>query len=384
MADKEKLTLKIRGQINENKGFLPFDAFMATALYEPGLGYYESAEVFGDKGDFVTGVDLGPWLALGFADLLIWGWEQLGRPEHWSLLEQGSGSGRLLADLLPLLKEHALPFPSDVIAVERSAHMRSRQTERFEALELNVRQLERLDDLEGPLDPCLMFSNELPDAFPVKCFAWRNGKFFERGVGPERNGNGFVWVDAAEPLADPPEVAPSLVAGWPEGYISEWNPGLAAWQASVARAVGRGYVFTVDYGYAQPEYYRSGRPTGTLLGHIGHRTHENVLEGPGSMDITAHVDFTALAKAGRNVGLNPVSWMSQGAWLAQSPSVQHRLATLAASGKVDDIAALAHAKRLMLPFGMGESFKLLIQSRGSQTAKPDYLQQFDKLSALQL
>lgn len=382
MTDIEKLTLKIRDQVNENKGFISFDGFMAAALYEPGLGYYESAEVFGDKGDFVTGTDLGPWLALGFADLLIWGWESLGRPERWSLLEQGSGSGRLLADVLQLLHEHSMPRPSDIIVVERSAHMRKRQRERFDALGLSIRHVESLDGLETPTDPVLMFSNELPDAFPVRCFVWRNGNFFERGVGLD--GNRFVWMDAEQPLADPPEIEPSLVEQWPEGYIGEWNPGLAAWQASVARAVGYGYVFTVDYGYRQSEYYRPGRLTGTLLGHAGHRTNEYVLEQPGSMDITAHVDFTALAKAGQKAGLEPVTWLTQGAWLAQSPSVQQAVAKLATSGKVDDIAMLAHAKRMLLPFGMGESFKLLIQSCGSQTLKPDYLQQFDKLSTLQV
>lgn len=380
MTETGELTRLILRQVDENKGFLPFDRFMAMALYEPGLGYYEAAEVFGEKGDFVTAADLGPWLALGIVDLLVWGWENLGKPSSWTLLEQGSGSGRLLGEVLQLLQQRAVPFPADIIAVERSARMRKRQSEHFEALGLTIRQCETLAELEG-LDPCLMFSNELPDAFPVKCFTWKEGQFFERGVGAERGT--LVWTDAAEPLLPPPAIEAPLTADWPQGYVSEWNPNLAAWQRNLAGVIGHGYVFTVDYGYSRTEYYRPGRVTGTLLGHIGHRTCEAVLEEPGSMDITAHVDFTALVEAGLSAGLVPVSWLSQGAWLAQSPGVQQQLKQLASSGKADDIAAIAHAKRLLLPFGMGETFKLLIQSRGSQTIRPPYLSQFDRLSALQ-
>ena len=383
MTKTGDLTQLIRRQIEENKGFLPFDRFMATALYETGLGYYESAEVFGGEGDFITAADLGPWLALGIADLLAWGWENLGKPAEWTLLEQGSGSGRLLGDVLQLLQQRAMPFPAVVIAIERSARMRERQRLHFESLGLSVHQYASLDELHG-LDPCLMFSNELPDAFPVKCFTWKEGCFFERGVGAGAESAAFVWQDAAEPLTSPPTITAALTAAWPEGYASEWNPNLASWQQAVAGSIGRGYVFTVDYGYSQAEYYRPGRLTGTLLGHIGHRTSEEVLNNPGSMDITAHVDFTALVEAGLPVGLEPVSWLSQGAWLAQSPGVQQQLQQLAASGKANDIATIAHAKRLLLPFGMGETFKLLIQSRGSQTIRPSYLSQFDRLSALQV
>jgi len=381
VTETDQLSRNIRQQIVENHGFIGFDRFMSAALYEPHLGYYELAEVFGGSGDFVTGADLGPWLAIGFADLVEWGWHELGSPSEWILLEQGSGSGRLLASVLDILSQRGIA-PTTVIAVERSDGMRERQRQLFEAKGLNVRQSTSLDELDR-LEPCLMFSNELPDAFPVRCFSWRKGSFFERGVALDSDGD-FIWQDANEPLPDPPAIDNLLTAAWPEGYASEWNPGLPEWQTAVGRVLGQGIAFTVDYGYAQSEYYRPGRITGTLLAHLAHQTSEDVLSDPGSRDITAHVDFTALATAGLDAGLYPVAWLSQGAWLAQSPGVQQTLQKLAAEGGAEAMATLAHAKRLLLPFGMGETFKLLVQSAGSQTERPSYLANFDKLSALHL
>jgi len=381
VTEPDQLSRIIRQQIVENHGFIGFDRFMSAALYEPGLGYYESAEVFGGSGDFVTGADLGPWLAIGFADLIEWGWQELGRPGEWTLLEQGSGSGRLLASVLEQLKQRGA-VPATVIAVERSANMRERQRACFEAAGHQVRQCASLDEVDR-LEPCVMFSNELPDAFPVRCFSWKNAEFYERGVTLDNRGE-FVWQDAGEPLQSPPSIDHELTTAWQDGYISEWNPGLDAWQASIGRVLGKGFAFTVDYGYAQSEYYRPGRITGTLLAHLAHQTSEDVLSHPGSRDLTAHVDFTALARAGQRSGLRPVSWLSQGAWLAQSPGVQQALQQLATEGGAEAMATLAHAKRLLLPFGMGETFKLLVQSAGSQTERPSYLANFDKLSALHL
>lgn len=379
MPEQDRLSHLIRQKIHAAGGFIPFDRFMRTALYEPDLGYYESARVFGAKGDFVTAPEMGPWLALGLADLVYWGWQQLGRPADWTLLEQGTGQGRLLADLLGLIAQLDMTPPARVIAVERSQQMRQRQQHLFAARGLEVEQYASLDEL-GPLDPCLFFSNELPDAMPVRCFHWRDGVMFERGVGTD--GDAFVWSDAPAPVDDGPTVDAGLTAAWPDGYISEWNPNLQPWQRQLAGVVRHGYLFTIDYGYGAAEYYRPERVRGTLLAHLGHQTSEDVLASPGSRDITAHVDFTALARAGMAAGLPPISWMGQGAWLAQSPLVQQAVQAMAAANRPEDIALLAHAKRMLLPTGMGEMFKLLIQATGMPASRPDYLGSFDRLAAL--
>ena len=374
-------TLKniIEQRIEEAGGLLPFDQFMRAALYEPGSGYYESEKIFGADGDFVTAPDLGPWLSLGLVDLISWGRAQFGPGTDWTLIEQGSGSGRLLLAVLRSLAEQPEQMPVRVISVEQSPRLSRMQQQLFSEHGLDVELRDSLEGI-GPLERVVFFSNELPDAFPVRCFRWRQGRFFERGV--TLDGDGFCWRDADEPLADAPEIAGSLIESWPEDYCSEWNPGLAVWQQQLADVVQSGFVFTIDYGYTQQEYYRPGRLEGSLLAHLRHQTSEDVLAHVGEQDITAHVDFTALNWAGRAAGFTALSWMTQGGWLAQSPSVQAFVQNLARQSDAESMHLMAHAKRMLMPFGMGEMFKLLVQSKGLEAKKPDYLSQFDHLRQL--
>jgi len=379
MSDHQQLEKIIQKSIEEAGGFISFDRFMQAALYEPGLGYYESKTVFGEKGDFVTAPELGPWLSLGFADLLFWAWKELGEPGEWTLLEQGSGSGKLLASTLDLISQFSMQSPTAVISVERSEQLRERQAALFAERGFEVMVVASLEEL-SPRENIVVFSNELPDAFPVRCFRRKGGQFFERGVA--LSGHGFEWKDGETAIEIGPDITPELVKGWQDGYVSEWNPGLELWQQQLSNIVECGYIFTVDYGYSQQEYYREGRVEGSLIAHIGQKTSEDVLSDPGSRDITAHVDFTALVQAGNRAGLSPQLWMSQGGWLAQSPSVQSFVQSLAMQNDAISMHLMAHAKRVLMPFGMGEVFKLLIQSKGLQGERPDYLKQFDHLDHL--
>ncbi|ATX81673.1 SAM-dependent methyltransferase, MidA family [Mariprofundus ferrinatatus] len=381
MSEHEQLEQIIRERIGEAGNFLTFDRFMQAALYEPGLGYYESKTVFGEKGDFVTAPELGPWLSLGFADLIFWAWNELGQPAEWTLLEQGSGSGKLLASVLDIISQFSMLSPSSIISVERSAQLRNRQAELFAERNLVVDISSTLDEVE-PRENIIVFSNELPDAFPVRCFRWRDGHFYERGVTCSENG--FAWKDGDSPLVDGPDISPELINAWQDGYVSEWNPSLEGWQKQLSGIVISGFVFTNDYGYSQQEYYRQGRREGSLLAHIGQQASEDVLSDPGSRDVTAHVDFTALALAGKTVGFSPLLWMSQGGWLAQSPSVQAFVQSLACQNDATSMHLMAHAKRVLMPYGMGEVFKVLVQSKGFQADRPDYLKQFHHLDLLRL
>ncbi len=379
MSDSQSLDQVIEQRIKNAGGLLPFDAFMQAALYEPGLGYYESKTVFGAKGDFVTAADLGPWLSLGFSDLIFWAWQQMGEPDEWTLLEQGGGSGKLLVSTLNLISQFSMMAPSRIISVEQSAQLRDRQRELFARRGFEIELVSSLAEIE-PLENVIALSNELPDAFPVRCFRWKENQFFERGVvsGPD----GFDWQDADQPLVDGPEIAKALLDAMPDGYFSEWNPNLAGWQQDLSAVVQSGFVFCVDYGYSQQEYYRPGRVEGSLLAHVRQQVNEDVLAGPGEQDITAHIDFTALKQAGKAVGFESLLWMSQGGWLAQSPSVQAFVQSLAGLQDKDSMHLMAHAKRMLMPFGMGELFKLLVQSKGIKSERPKFLQQFDHLDQL--
>jgi len=380
MKIEKQLESRILERVSEAGGWLSFQSFMQAALYEPDMGYYEAKTVFGEAGDFVTAPELGPWLSLGFADLVIDCWRQMGEPAEWYLLEQGSGSGRLMGSLLAVLGQLLPVMPTQVFSVERSAGLRRRQQELFDERGLSVSVHATLDEI-APVEHMIVLSNELPDAFPVRSFCYRQGDYFERGVGCDDSGR-LVWVNAAEPMSDGPAIDARLMEQWPDGYISEFNPALGDWQQTLAGLTRSGFVLTLDYGYSQQEYYRPGRAEGSLMAHLEHKVAEDVLADPGSRDITAHVDFTALVKAGRQVGLEPLFWMSQGGWLAQSPSVQAFVQTLAAQGDAESMHLMAHAKRMLMPFGMGEVFKLLVQSKGVEASRPDYLRQFDHLDSL--
>jgi len=373
----EALSNRIRRHMEETGGWLPFDAFMREALYAPHLGYYESASVFGEAGDFVTGPDFGSWLSLAFADLIHWGWKQMGSPADWRLIEQGGGSGRLMCGIIKLLERTGCSLPEAIIAAEASEHMRQRQDILYRREGVNVLQVSDLSDIDT-CESAIYFCNELPDAFPVRCFAWHRRSMFERGVC--RDDGGFAWDE--HPLNDPPVIDSAYTQAWPEGYRSEWNPLLDSWQADISACMKRGYVFCVDYGYAASEYYRPDRRLGTLLAHLRHQALDDVLSDPGSRDITAHIDFTALSRAGKRAGLDMGCWMSQGAWLAQSPSVQAHLRQLAESADVKSMQTISGVKRMLMPQGMGEMFKLSIQSFNVSAEMPPFLNRFNRLHAL--
>ncbi len=384
--NESALQARIRQRIEDAGGWLPFDRYMEAALYEPGLGYYERAEIFGEAGDFVTAPDLGPWLALALADLAEWSWERMGEPGEWTLAEQGGGEGRLMRAVLEELARRDLAMPA-ALMIERSARLREAQRLALaDAPARAVRVVETLEEAAGVAGggPVALFSNELPDAFPVRCFQCERAGgegMRERGVAWEEGR--FVWRAGEALGAGGPEIAAGVRAAWPAGYASEWNPRLASWQRDLAGLVAHGFAFTVDYGYSASEYYRPGRIEGSLMGHRAHRVIEDVLAvPPGECDITAHVDFTALARAARAAGFAPLFWMTQGAWLAQSPSVQARVRELAASPSHESMAAMAAARRLMMPEGMGESFKIFGQARGTAAETPAYLAAFDRLDRL--
>ncbi len=360
------LTEVILNQMQACGGAISFQNWMQAALYQPKLGYYESEEIFGQEGDFITASAMGSWLALGFAESIHKSWLALGSPNVWTLIEQGGGSGDLLCNTLATLKELGLS-PTQTIAVETSAQLRQRQQENFQKYGLNITQCATLQDIK-PVVCAIMFSNELPDAFPVQAFVWQNKRKIERGV--DWDGEKFVWVELGEigskkNATETTDIAETIQAAWPEGYISEFNPHLATWQRDISAIFEKGIVLTVDYGYTQKEYYRPQRIEGTLMGHHKHQVVDDVLKlSPGVCDITAHIDFSALKHAGERVGLEAIAYTTQGAWLAQSAQVQQHIQKLAEHPDVDSIAQITQAKRLMLPNGMGESFKLLIQSKG--------------------
>ncbi len=372
------LTEHILTLMQTQGGAISFHDWMQAALYQPKLGYYESERIFGKDGDFTTATAMGDWLALGFAEVIHKSWHALGQPKDWILIEQGGGSGDLLASVLTALLSYDMQ-PTHIYAVEISTQLQDRQRETFSHAGFEIQSMASLSDIP-PTQHGIMFSNELPDAFPVRSFTYQSGKTIERGV--DWDGNKFIWADLAPITLD---IDSSIQNTWGEAYISEFNPHLSSWQQDISNVFEQGVVLTVDYGYTQKEYYRPTRIGGTLMGHYQHQVVDDVLKlSPGVCDITAHVDFTALKKAGASVGLDSIAYITQGAWLAESKTVQNNIQKLAQRPSAENMAQITHAKRLMLPTGMGESFKLLIQGKGLDESSRQHLvsPNFDRLHTL--
>ncbi|MBI4695056.1 MAG: SAM-dependent methyltransferase [Gammaproteobacteria bacterium] len=362
IAASESLRAAICAAIDAHDGFLCFDEFMARALYTPGLGYYVGgAPKFGAGGDFVTAPEISPLYGACIALQCRQVFERTGGCE---ILEFGGGTGRLCASILGTLAETGSP-PERYSILELSPELRERQRALLERDQPAL--LPRVVWLsEPPASPIcgVVLANEILDALPVRIFHLAHGAVLERGVGYE--GSRLVWRErsaAAEFSAivlGRLECAGTAAAG---PYVSEINAGLEPWVADLARFLDRGVALLADYGYPRREYYHPGRSAGTLMCHYRHHAHDDPLWYPGLQDITAHVDFTAVAEAADEAGLAIAGFAEQASFLAACG-----ITDLAAARLARDFNA-AHAlanelKRLLLPSHMGTRFKIIALARG--------------------
>ena len=304
----------------ERDGPLGFPDFMAAALYEPGLGYYARAtRQIGRGGDFFTSVSVGPLFGALLARRFLQAWHDAGTPARWRIIECGAHDGTLAADVLSTLAtldpqalaalEYAIPEPLPTLqAAQRTTLGRFGNTVRF--------LTSPLDLADDPL-PGVAFGNEVLDALPFHLVEWRAGCWRERRVASAPDG-GFAWVlrDIRDPLLLT-ALAP-LGGNFPDGYRTEVRTCFQSFLAPLARGLTSGLMLWADYGFARPDYYHPDRTSGTLRTFHQHRAGEDPLENPGAADLTAHVDFTAVAEAALALGGRPTGFRNQGAWLTAS------------------------------------------------------------------
>lgn len=313
-----------------------FRDFMARALYDPQHGYYASGRAkIGRKGDFFTSVSVGPLfgalLARQFAEI----WEKLGRPADFTLVEQGAHDGTLAADVLAALP---VECPARLTIIEPSPHWRALQQAKLARREVRwVGSVEALEPFVG-----VHYSNELLDAFPVHLLRQVDGEWHERAVAVK--GEGFGWVDA--PFSD------DRLREHLGGSVSlrEINLEALDWIKALAAKVTRGVVLAIDYGYT-----RADLPPGGSLEAITSHRRVDPLDTPGDVDLTAHVDFTALAEAS---GLDVLGFTDQ----------HHFLTGLArlyfVEGERPDPRDMRAFQTLSHPTMLGRSFKALALGRG--------------------
>ena len=366
-AHSERLQALIRSEIQSAGGAIPFWRFMELALYAPGLGYYSAgATKFGAAGDFITAPELGPLFAECVAEAVVPVLQQLGPQAHF--VEVGGGSGRFAGDAITRMAQmDALPARYSIL--EPSADLRERQGE-YLRQRLDASQFRRVHWLERPPQDewhGVLFANEVIDALPTPRFAIVDGEVMEEHVGLDAEG-GFKRVDRpADALlsAAVRHVERQLPQPFAEGYRSELLPQLPYWIQAVIGGLRNGAMLFVDYGFARSEYYLPQRNDGTLRAFHRHTVSGNVFANPGLQDLTASVDFTALAEAGTGAGFEFSGYCSQAAFLIGN-KLDERLAAHEA-GLEDEAALYAlrqQAKQLTLPAAMGEGFQAMGFARG--------------------
>jgi SAM-dependent MidA family methyltransferase len=359
-AVSQALTEKINQAISAGADCLPFDDFMAMALYEPGLGYYSNGLTpFGEQGDFITAPEsgqlFGRCLARSIASVL----QQF---DGGDVLELGAGSGVLAAVVLDELKRLGA-MPRRYLILERTAAMRDLQQQQLQEISASSGiEVEWLDQLpEEPIDG-VVFGNEVADALPVNRFSWQDGQVECLGVA-WRDGKLANCSASADDRMRQYVCGLAKDYGWQTAYQSEYCFSLPAWVSSLSDCVRHGALVLIDYGYGRAEYYHPQRNMGTLMCHYRHQAHPDPLWYPGLQDITAFVDFTAIAEAATDAGMDMLGYTSQAQFLMGSGID----ALLAAADPEDTRVYLMlsnEAKRLMLPSEMGERFKVIGFSRG--------------------
>ncbi|MEE4174692.1 MAG: SAM-dependent methyltransferase [Xanthomonadales bacterium] len=366
------------------EGFLSFADYMEMALYEPGLGYYSAGlPKLGEHGDFITAPELGSVFAQCLARQVAAVGDALGGP--WDILEIGAGSGRLAADLLTTLAQLGIQ-PERYRILERSADLRAEQARTLESRSVSGpgRALgglaERVSWLDAPPDSSagwrgVLIANEVIDALAVERFEIAEDGPRQLGVtfGQDREPSPPAWTDRPAPqaLADRMQsLQERLPRALPNGYRSEVCLTLPAWLASVTDGLEAGLALFIDYGYPRAEYYQPARRDGTLVCQMRHRAHFDPFVWPGLQDLSAFVDFTALAEAADQCGLEVSGYAPQSHFLigcGLEPVLAALMADAAGQtpGAQRARQALSHEiKQLTLPGAMGEKFQVMGLTRG--------------------
>ncbi|HEX6265345.1 MAG TPA: SAM-dependent methyltransferase [Burkholderiales bacterium] len=328
---------RLRDEIRRGGGWISFARYMELVLHEPGLGYYAGrARKLGAAGDFVTAPELGSLFGRTLA-------RQLRSLPFHNVLELGAGSGALAQALLSQADfEYAI--------LETSADLRERQQAR---LGNRVRWLDRLPErIRG-----VVLANEVVDAIPVHAVAWRHEGVMERGVAFS---DGLQW---AERPAEGELLEQAKAIDVPAPYESEIGLIARAWMRALAERLEEGVVFVIDYGFPRHEYYHPQRASGTLMCHYRHQAHGDPFARPGEQDVTAHVDFSALAEAAVEGGLEVLGYATQAQFLVNC-GITEVLAEANVDNALHYAPLAAEAQKLLSPAEMGELFKVLAVGRG--------------------
>lgn len=353
LAHSERLCAQIRDEITAAGGAIGFDRFMELALYAPGLGYYSAgARKFGTAGDFITAPELSPL----FSHCLARQADEVLCITGGDILELGAGSGVMAAEILAELQRIGR-LPERYLILEISADLRERQRETLQQRVPDLfERVQWLDSLPETFTG-VMLANEVLDALPVQRFRRDSDGWSECMVVASGETFAVDWKPAGQVLSDRLTILqPELPALLASGYSSEICLRLMPFVGALADSLERGALLFVDYGYPRSAYYHADRSMGTLMCHYRQRAHDDPFLYPGLQDITAHVDFTAVAEAAVENDLELAGYTTQA----------HFLLALGIAEQSTDIRSARDVKLLTLPEEMGERFKVIGFTRGME------------------
>ena len=355
----ERVAARIREHIEQSGGWIAFARYMELALYSPGLGYYVAGAVkLGEPGDFVTAPELSPLFGATLASQTAEILSQTGG----MVMELGAGSGRLAADLLAAMQEQGC-LPGRYLILEISPDLARLQRETLEKRVPHL--LDRVEwiDTLPQVFTGVIFANEVLDALPVHILSWHEAGVRERGVSLEQGA--FVWSERSLQRGALLDGALAIDVRAP--YVSEVSLAVPALVAALAACLKQGALLFIDYGFGRGEYYHPQRVSGTLMCHYRHRAHGDPFVLPGLQDITAHVDFTAVAKAGLDAGLKLLGYTTQAQFLVNA-GITCLLEKKVTDGPGTYLPAVAAVQKLLSPAEMGELFKVIGLGRGLEIA----------------
>ena len=365
------LSEKILEAIDQAGGWIPFTTYMELALYAPGLGYYSGgARKFGGAGDFVTAPEMTPLFGRTLAKTIA----PILAASEAIVTEAGAGTGKLAGDVL-LALEAIGKLPERYNILELSGELAERQRQHLQTVTPHL--MDRIHWLNALPDTVsgVVVGNEVLDAMPVELIRWQRGATQEverLGVSIESVPGGVRFVTTPAPT----EASPTLIKrvrtlaekyDWPDDYTTEIPEAGPAWITALAQLLTKGALLLIDYGFPRHEFYHHDRTSGTLMCHYRHRAHLDPYYWPGLQDITAHVDFTGIAEAGFQAGLDVAGYCTQAGWLMDAGLLE----LLAAEQPADYAQAdgswvrTQHAVQTLLsPAEMGEFFKVILLTRG--------------------
>jgi len=340
------LLRQVRQAIDRAGGWLPFDRFMNLALYTPDLGYYANASrQFGhlpsSGSDFVTAPELTPLFGRTLAAQVLQALDAGGLDAVW---EFGAGAGALAEQLLETVGERVAQYT----IVDLSGSLRARQQARLARFGARVQWVDALPERFSGV----IVGNEVLDAMPVQLLHWDGAHWFERGV---------AWHEGRLLFADTPTaLRPPLDSGFVPGTVVEIHPQAEAFVRTLAQRLERGAAFFIDYGFPEAEYYHPQRVGGTLMCHRAHQSDTDPLVELGRKDITVHVNFSGIALAAQDAGLDVLGYTSQAHFLLNCGLA----AQIEAAQAAGDVRNAAHAHKLIAEHEMGELFKVLGLGKG--------------------